>query len=125
MAIRLRTRPTSGELRHCRSVPSGLSADPHTRTGSQSYIFSACVSAIVAGYLAKVTKRYKWVGIAGVLVHIVGVWLMMRSRDLDAPTWELALSQVIGGIGGGFTTIAVQTGCQSVVGHQGGLSRPD
>lgn len=85
---------------------------------SQSYIFSACVSAIVAGYLAKVTKRYKWVGITGVLVHIVGVWLMMRSRDLDAPTWELALSQVIGGVGGGFTTIAVQTGCQSVVGHQ-------
>ncbi|GAA5993287.1 hypothetical protein JCM10908_001413 [Rhodotorula pacifica] len=85
---------------------------------SQSYIFSACVSAIIAGYLAKVTKRYKWVGISGVLIHIVGVWLMMRSRDLDAPTWELALSQVIGGVGGGFTTIAVQTGCQSVVGHQ-------
>ncbi|POY70292.1 hypothetical protein BMF94_6704, partial [Rhodotorula taiwanensis] len=85
---------------------------------SQSYIFSACVSAIVAGYLAKVTKRYKWVGIAGVLIHVVGVWLMMRSRDLDAPTWELALSQVIGGVGGGFTTIAVQTGCQAVVGHQ-------
>lgn len=44
---------------------------------------------------------------------------MMRTRNLDSPTWELILSQVVGGIGGGFTTIAAQIGCQAVVGHQG------
>ncbi|BGP33078.1 hypothetical protein JCM10296v2_004867 [Rhodotorula toruloides] len=85
---------------------------------SQSYIFAACVAALLAGYLAKITNRYKWIGIAGVLIHAVGVWLMMRSRNLDGSTFELVLSQLIGGVGGGFTTIAVQTGCQSVVGHQ-------
>ncbi|GAA6006045.1 hypothetical protein JCM10207_007324 [Rhodosporidiobolus poonsookiae] len=83
----------------------------------QSYIFSACVAAILAGSLAKVTNRYKWIGIAGVLIHALGVWLMMRSRDLNGSTFELVASQVIGGVGGGFTTIAVQIGCQSVVGH--------
>ncbi|GAA5949173.1 hypothetical protein JCM3765_003319 [Sporobolomyces pararoseus] len=85
---------------------------------SQSYIFAACVAAIVAGSFAKWTNRYKWIGIAGVLVHAVGVWLMMRSRNLDGSTFELVLSQLIGGVGGGFTTIAAQIGCQSVVGHQ-------
>ncbi|GAA6002891.1 uncharacterized protein JCM10292_001359 [Rhodotorula paludigena] len=85
---------------------------------SQTYLFAACISAIVAGSLAKLTNRYKWFGILGVLIHAVGVWLMMRSRDLNATTFELVLSQVVGGIGGGFTTIAVQIGCQSVVSHQ-------
>ncbi|BGP49152.1 hypothetical protein JCM10450v2_005035 [Rhodotorula kratochvilovae] len=85
---------------------------------SQSYIFAACVSAIVAGSLAKLTNRYKWFGILGVLIHMVGVWLMMRSRELNSSTFELVLSQVVGGIGGGFTTIAVQIGCQGVVEHQ-------
>lgn len=44
---------------------------------------------------------------------------MMRSRNLNGSTFELVLSQLIGGVGGGFTTIAAQIGCQSVVGHQG------
>ncbi|GAA5968346.1 hypothetical protein JCM21900_000981 [Sporobolomyces salmonicolor] len=85
---------------------------------SQSYIFAACVAAIVAGSFAKMTNRYKWIGIAGVLVHAVGVWLMMRSRNLNGSTFELVMSQLIGGVGGGFTTIAAQIGCQAVVGHQ-------
>ncbi|KAI5480517.1 hypothetical protein MNV49_000670 [Pseudohyphozyma bogoriensis] len=85
---------------------------------SESYIFSASVAAIVAGICAKYTQRYKWIGVSGVLIHMVGTWLMMRLRNLDSPTWELVLSQVVGGIGGGFTTIAAQIGCQSVVGHQ-------
>ncbi|GAA5988535.1 hypothetical protein JCM11641_003307 [Rhodosporidiobolus odoratus] len=85
---------------------------------SQSYMFSACVAAILAGSLAKLTNRYKWIGVVGVLIHAAGVWLMMRTRDLNGSTFELVLSQIIGGVGGGFTTIAVQTGCQSVVGHQ-------
>lgn len=50
---------------------------------------------------------------------MVGVWLMMRARDLKSSTFELVMSQVVGGIGGGFTTIAVQIGCQGVVEHQG------
>ncbi|GAA5912681.1 hypothetical protein JCM8208_007728 [Rhodotorula glutinis] len=85
---------------------------------SQSYLFAACVAAIIAGSLAKLTNRYKWFGILGVVIHMVGVWLMMRSRDLKSSTFELVLSQVVGGVGGGFTTIAVQIGCQGVVEHQ-------
>lgn len=86
---------------------------------SLAYIFSASIAAIVAGLGAKFTQRYKWIGITGVIVHMLGTYLMMRTRNLDSPTWELILSQVVGGIGGGFTTIAAQIGCQAVVGHQG------
>lgn len=50
---------------------------------------------------------------------MAGVWLMMRTRDLNSSTFELVMSQLLGGVGGGFTTIAAQLGCQSVVGHQG------
>ncbi|KAM0745775.1 MFS general substrate transporter [Meredithblackwellia eburnea MCA 4105] len=85
---------------------------------SQSYIFSASIAAIAAGAGAKYTQRYRWIGISGVLIHMAGTWLMMRTRNLDSSTFELVLSQMIGGIGGGFTTIAAQLGCQSVVGHQ-------
>ncbi|GAA5835089.1 hypothetical protein JCM11251_000161 [Rhodosporidiobolus azoricus] len=84
----------------------------------QSYMFSACISAIMAGSLAKISNRYKWIGIVGILVHAGGVWLMMRTRNLNGSTFELVLSQIIGGIGGGFTTISVQIGCQGVVSHQ-------
>lgn len=86
---------------------------------STAYMFSACVAAIIAGSLAKLTNRYKWIGIAGVLIHVLGVYLMMRSRDLNGSTFDLVVSQITGGIGGGFTTIALQIGCQSVVTHQG------
>ncbi|GAA5901939.1 hypothetical protein JCM6882_000146 [Rhodosporidiobolus microsporus] len=84
----------------------------------QSYMFSACISAIMAGSLAKISNRYKWIGIVGILVHAGGVWLMMRTRNLNGSTFELVVSQIIGGIGGGFTTISVQIGCQGVVSHQ-------
>ncbi|KAM0789647.1 hypothetical protein ACM66B_000449 [Microbotryomycetes sp. NB124-2] len=85
---------------------------------SQSYIFAACIAAILAGWSAKATQRYKWIGVVGVLVHIFGVWLMMKARDLESTTFVLVMSQLIGGVGGGFTTIAAQIGCQSVVRHQ-------
>lgn len=117
-------RRTSGALRRrpraalARSDPS-LTQLPLSRLHSQSYLFAACVAAIIAGSLAKLTNRYKWFGVLGVLIHMVGVWLMMRSRDLKSSTFELVMSQVVGGVGGGFTTIAVQIGCQGVVEHQG------
>ena len=86
---------------------------------SQSYIFAACVAAIVAGILAKWSGRYKWLGILGVLLHMLGALAMVHFRRLDNPTREIVASQVLGGIGGGFTTIAGQLGVQSVVGHEG------
>jgi hypothetical protein len=85
----------------------------------QSYIFSACISAFIVGLLAKWSRRYKIWGVIGVVVHMIGAVLMVRFRKLNNPTYELVLSQVIGGLGGGATTIAAQLGVQSVVGHQG------
>jgi hypothetical protein len=42
--------------------------------------------------------------------------MMVRFRRLDTPTWEVVLSQVVGGVGGGLTTMA-QLGIQAVVSH--------
>lgn len=48
--------------------------------------------------------------------HIVGAFMMVRFRRIENPTWEIVLSQVIGGAGGGLTTMA-QLGIQAVVSH--------
>lgn len=85
---------------------------------SESYIFAASLAAPVVGLLARQTKHYKWLVVSGVVIHILGVLLMMRARRLDAPTWEIVLSQILGGIGGAGTTLAGQLGCQAVVGTQ-------
>lgn len=56
--------------------------------------------------------------IVGIAMHAIGAILMVRFRRLENPTWELVLSQVIAGAGGGFTTLGTQLGVQSVVSHQ-------
>lgn len=56
--------------------------------------------------------------IVGIFMHAVGAILMVRFRRLENPTWELVLSQVIAGAGGGFTTLGAQLGVQAVVSHQ-------
>ncbi|MBW0477071.1 hypothetical protein O181_016786 [Austropuccinia psidii MF-1] len=83
----------------------------------QSYLFTACISAMLCGLLVKWTQRYKiWV-IIGILLHGVGMLMMVRSRKLDNPMAEIVISQIIGGFGGGFTTLAAQLGVQAVVKH--------
>ncbi|OAV97529.1 hypothetical protein PTTG_01301 [Puccinia triticina 1-1 BBBD Race 1] len=84
----------------------------------RSYLFTACVSAIICGLLVKWTRRYKIWLVVGILLHAVGTLLMVRSRKLDNPMIEIVISQVIGGFGGGFTTLASQLGVQAVVAHQ-------
>ena len=84
---------------------------------AQAYIVSACVFSLGTGLAVKFSQRYKIWAVVGVLVHIVGAVLMVRFRRLDSPTWELVMSQVIAGIGGGLTMSTAQTGVQSVAVH--------
>ncbi|WAQ85965.1 hypothetical protein PtA15_6A595 [Puccinia triticina] len=83
-----------------------------------SYLFMSCVSAIICGLLVKWTRQYKIWLVFGILLHAVGTLLMVRSCKLDNPMIEIVISQVIGGFGGGFTTLASQLGVQAVVAHQ-------
>ncbi|GAA94739.1 uncharacterized protein L969DRAFT_49629 [Mixia osmundae IAM 14324] len=85
---------------------------------AQSYMFSACVSALVCGLLTKWTSRWKIFGVIGIAIHAVGAFMMLRYRRLDNPTSELIISQIVAGCGGGFTTLAAQLGVQSVVEHR-------
>ena len=85
---------------------------------SESYVFSASIAALFCGYLVKISQRYKIWMILGILIHMVGAYMMVRFRSLDNTTSELVMSQVIGGIGGGFTTLSAQLGVQAVVDHQ-------
>ncbi|CAH7689388.1 major facilitator superfamily domain-containing protein [Phakopsora pachyrhizi] len=84
----------------------------------ESYIFTACISAMVCGLLCKWNKRYKSWTILGIILHGIGALMMVRTRRLDNPIYEIIISQIIGGFGGGFTTLGAQLGVQSVVSHQ-------
>lgn len=85
---------------------------------SESYVFTATVAALICGVLVKVTHRYRTLMLFGIAVHAIGVIMMVRFRSLSNTTLELVMSQVIGGFGGGFTTLGAQLGVQAVVGHQ-------
>lgn len=57
-------------------------------------------------------------GVLGVIIHFAGIALMMRARRLESSNFELLISQLIAGVGGGFTTIAAQVGVQAAVTRQ-------
>ncbi|KAG0151278.1 hypothetical protein CROQUDRAFT_668108 [Cronartium quercuum f. sp. fusiforme G11] len=84
----------------------------------ESYMFTACISALICGILVRWSRRYKiWV-IVGIILHSIGAMLMIRTRKLNNPLPELIISQIIAGFGGGFTTLGAQLGVQAVVSHQ-------
>lgn len=85
---------------------------------AQSYVFSASIAALFCGLLVKWTRRYKIWMVLGILLHMIGAFMMVRYRSLNNTTFEIVMSQVIGGLGGGFTTLGAQLGVQSVVSHQ-------
>ena len=85
---------------------------------SESYVFTASIAALICGGLVRITKRYRTWMIIGILIHIVGAIMMVRFRSLDNTTMQIVISQVISGLGGGFTTLGAQLGVQAVVEHQ-------
>lgn len=60
----------------------------------------------------------QWLLVAGLLIRLLGVGLMIRSKGAHGTTAELVIVQIIQGAGGGIAAAATQVIAQASVTHQ-------
>ncbi|KAJ3529722.1 hypothetical protein NMY22_g8881 [Coprinellus aureogranulatus] len=84
---------------------------------SQTQTVALTVFAILAGVIARFTRRYKLLLIVGLAIRLLGAGLMIHSRGANASDAEVVWSQLLQGIGGGFAAVMAQTGAQASVKH--------
>ncbi|TEB20096.1 ferrichrome-type siderophore transporter [Coprinellus micaceus] len=89
----------------------------HATYFAQTQTVALTVFAIVAGVIARFTRRYKAILIAGLAIRLLGAGLMIHSRGANASDAEVVWSQLLQGIGGGFAAVMAQTGAQASVKH--------
>ncbi|KAN0064471.1 hypothetical protein ACQY0O_002097 [Thecaphora frezii] len=90
-----------------------------TKTGyfATTQNVTSTVTGIVVGSLMAMTRRYKTLLVAGLVIRLVGVSMMIRYRNADDSTWMLVLCQLLQGIGGGSIAITMQVAVQVTVRH--------
>ncbi|KAJ6525618.1 drug:h+ antiporter [Mycena capillaripes] len=62
-------------------------------------------------------RRYKMLLVGGLVVRLLGVALMLHSRGADGSNFELVVTQVLQGVGGGIAALSIQVGSQASVLH--------
>ncbi|KAF7304956.1 Glycoside hydrolase family 16 protein [Mycena kentingensis (nom. inval.)] len=82
-------------------------------TQIQSWTMTAC--GFFTGMYMHRYRRYKSLLVAGLVVRLIGVLLMLRSRGPDGSTFTLILTQVLQGIGGGVAALSIHISSQASV----------
>jgi len=95
------------------SSPSHVSSLP---TSSIS-VLTVLLLGIVGGVVMRLTHRYKYLLIIGLIIRLAGVGLMIHSRGADGSSAELVWTQILQGIGGGIASATSQVGAQASVTH--------
>lgn len=72
----------------------------------------------MAGAISAYTRRGKWLLVIGLAIRLLGVGLMIRSRGANGSTFELVITQVLQGMGGGIAAACTQTLAQASSPHQ-------
>ncbi|KZT25469.1 drug:h+ antiporter [Neolentinus lepideus HHB14362 ss-1] len=83
----------------------------------QTQMLGLTVAGIMVGILMRYLQRYKPLLIFGLCIRLLGVGLMVRSRGAKGSTFELVLTQLLQGAGGGFAAISSLVGAQASVHH--------
>ncbi|EPQ50366.1 drug h+ antiporter [Gloeophyllum trabeum ATCC 11539] len=83
----------------------------------QTQMLGLTVAGIIVGVLMRYLQRYKPLLIFGLLIRLLGVSLMIRSRGAKGSTLELVLTQLLQGAGGGFAAVSSLVGAQASVDH--------
>ncbi|KAF8212062.1 major facilitator superfamily domain-containing protein [Mycena galopus ATCC 62051] len=79
----------------------------------QSISMTLC--GILTGLYMHRFRRYKMLLVAGLIVRLLGVMLMLRSRGTEGSNFELAMTQILQGIGGGIAALSIQVSSQASV----------
>ncbi|GAA5868058.1 hypothetical protein JCM8547_000791 [Rhodosporidiobolus lusitaniae] len=75
-------------------------------------------AAICAGFYQLYFRRTKWLMFFGLLVRLLGIGLMIKSRGAHGSTGFLVITQVLQGLGGGVASASSQLLAQASVPHQ-------
>ncbi|KAK7020478.1 major facilitator superfamily domain-containing protein [Favolaschia claudopus] len=76
---------------------------------------SMTVFAFLAGVYMHRFRRYKMLLVGGLVVRLLGVALMLHSRGAEGSNFELAMTQVLQGVGGGIAGLSIQVSSQASV----------
>lgn len=76
-----------------------------------------CLVGMATGLVMYKTRRYKWLGVAGAIVRVIGYGVMIRLRTSTTSTAELFIVQLIQGLGSGIIETVVVVAAQIAVPH--------
>ncbi|KAJ7709746.1 major facilitator superfamily domain-containing protein [Mycena rosella] len=83
----------------------------------QTQMISMTLFGILTGMYMHMFRRYKTLLVGGLVIRLIGVALMLRSRGADGSNFELLMTQVLQGAGGGVAALAMQVSSQASVPH--------
>jgi MFS family permease len=83
----------------------------------QAGSLAVVIFGIVGGYVATVTKRYKWLAVFGSALRLLALGLMYRYRGPDSTPFQVVFPQVLQGVGGAVMTANLQVAVQIAVPH--------
>lgn len=84
---------------------------------SNTQTVALTIFGILGGVIMRVSHRYKYLLITGLVIRLAGVGLMIHSRGAQGSTAELVWTQILQGIGGGIASATSQVGAQASVTH--------
>ncbi|KZV82502.1 drug:h+ antiporter [Exidia glandulosa HHB12029] len=73
---------------------------------------------ILAGAIQFSTRRVRWLLIVGLIIRLVAVGAMIKTKGAHGSTFGLVFTQIIQGAGGGIAAVTAQVAAQGSVPHQ-------
>ncbi|KAJ7444936.1 drug:h+ antiporter [Mycena latifolia] len=84
---------------------------------TQTQMVSMTLCGILTGMYMHMFRRYKTLLVGGLVIRLIGVALMLHSRGAGGSNFELLMTQVLQGIGGGIAALSIQVSAQASVPH--------
>ncbi|KAH8649662.1 major facilitator superfamily transporter [Tricladium varicosporioides] len=81
------------------------------------YSIGSCFSALIAGYLIRVSGRFKWLAWLALPLQVLGGTLMIFLRQPDTPIAQLILPQLLIALSGGTLIITSDIAIMSLSSH--------
>ncbi|EAW13833.1 siderochrome-iron transporter MirC [Aspergillus clavatus NRRL 1] len=85
---------------------------------TQTFAFTSTIAAFTVSILIKYTRRYRVFVTIGCVIYILGLLLMMMTRQEGSSPTQILATQIVVGIGGGLLNVPVQLGVQASASHQ-------
>ncbi|KAJ7087878.1 major facilitator superfamily domain-containing protein, partial [Mycena epipterygia] len=83
----------------------------------QTQMISMTFSGILTGMYMHMFRRYKTLLVGGLVIRLIGVALMLHSRGANGSNFELLMTQILQGVGGGIAALSIQVSAQASVPH--------